>query len=123
MNQDDAPFLTIGMATYDDYDGVYFSVQSIRLHHPEVLERIEFVVIDNNPQGKCGEALRHLSEMIPNLRYVPWTETVGSIIKGRIFEEARGEVVLSMDCHVLFKPLALKRLIGQPRPCAGSHGK
>jgi hypothetical protein len=26
--------LSIGMATYDDYDGVYFSVQAIRLYHP-----------------------------------------------------------------------------------------
>jgi hypothetical protein len=28
--------LTLGMATYDDFDGVYFSVQAIRLFHPEV---------------------------------------------------------------------------------------
>jgi Glycosyl transferase family 2 len=111
MSTDSVPFLTIGMATYDDYDGVYFSVQSIRLHHPEVLDRIEFVIIDNNPDGKCGEALRHLANLIPNMRYVPWTGTVGSIVKCRIFEEARGEVVLSMDCHVLFKTHALKALI------------
>ena len=26
------------MATYDDYDGVYFSVQAIRLYHPEVTD-------------------------------------------------------------------------------------
>ena len=33
--------LCIGMATYDDYDGVYFSVQAIRLYHPEVLDQLE----------------------------------------------------------------------------------
>jgi hypothetical protein len=26
--------LTIGMATYDDYDGVYFTLQSLRMYHP-----------------------------------------------------------------------------------------
>jgi len=30
----------IGMATYDDFDGVYFSVQAIRCYHPEVAEEI-----------------------------------------------------------------------------------
>jgi hypothetical protein len=34
--------LCIGMATYDDYDGVYFSLQAIRLYHPEVLDDIEY---------------------------------------------------------------------------------
>ena len=32
------PDLTIGMATYDDFDGVYFTIQSLRLHHAEVME-------------------------------------------------------------------------------------
>src|SRR5262245_25026838 len=30
--------LTVGMATYDDYDGVYFSLQALRLYHPEILD-------------------------------------------------------------------------------------
>jgi Uncharacterised nucleotidyltransferase len=32
------PLLTIGMATFDDYDGVFFSIQAIRMFHPEVLQ-------------------------------------------------------------------------------------
>ena len=27
------PLLTIGMSTYDDYDGVFFSIQSLRMYH------------------------------------------------------------------------------------------
>ena len=38
--------LTIGMATYDDYDGVFFSVQAIRMYHPEITDQIELLVID-----------------------------------------------------------------------------
>ena len=38
--------LTVGMATHDDFNGVYFTIQSIRLFHKEVLDDIEFVIID-----------------------------------------------------------------------------
>src|SRR5689334_17254283 len=38
--------LTVGMATYDDYDGVYFTLQAIRLYHPEILADVEFVIIN-----------------------------------------------------------------------------
>ena len=63
--------MTIGMATYDDYDGVYFSLQAIRLYHPEILDDTELLVIDNHPDGPCGEALKALENWIPNYRYVP----------------------------------------------------
>ena len=35
-------FLTVAMATYDDFDGVYFTVQSICVFHPEVADEIDF---------------------------------------------------------------------------------
>ncbi len=41
--------LTIGLCVYDDFDGVYFTLQSLRLHHSEVLDRLEFVIINNKP--------------------------------------------------------------------------
>src|ERR1700746_4081822 len=45
--------LAIGMATYDDYDGVYFTVQAIRLFHPEITADSEIIVVDNHPSGPC----------------------------------------------------------------------
>ena len=33
--------LCVGMCTFDDYDGVYFSVQAIRMFHSEVSDQIE----------------------------------------------------------------------------------
>ncbi len=51
--------LCIGMATYDDFDGVYFTVQSMRLAHPEVLADTSFLVLDNHPEGEtAGSAAR-----------------------------------------------------------------
>lgn len=41
--------LTIGMPTLDDYDGVYFTLQALRLYHADVMPSIELLVVDNNP--------------------------------------------------------------------------
>ena len=61
-------FLTIGMATFDDYDGVYFSVQAIRLYHPEITARTEILVIDNHPEGPCAAALKQLESQVEGYR-------------------------------------------------------
>ena len=107
-----SPFMTIGMATFDDYDGVYFSLQAIRLYHPEILDEIEFLIIDNHPDGPCSAALKDLEKHIPNLRYVPAGDVTGTAVsKNRVFSEAGGEFVLCMDCHVLFAPGSLRQLI------------
>lgn len=103
--------ITIGMATFDDYDGVYFSLQAIRLYHPEILAETEFLVIDNHPDGRCGQALKALENSIPNYRYVPNGDVSGTAIRDCVFKEASGEIVLCMDCHVFIVPGALQRLI------------
>jgi hypothetical protein len=103
--------LTIGMATYDDYDGVYFTIQSIRISNPELDGKVEFVVIDNNPGGACSEALSHLGKSIDGYRYVPRGDWSGTAIRNAVFEEASSPFVLCIDSHVLIVPGALSRLI------------
>ena len=104
--------LTIGMATYDDYDGVYFSIQALRLYHPEILDEAELLVIDNHPDGLCAAALKQLDEKIANYRYVPYTSETGTASpRNMVFEEATGEFVLCMDSHVMFEAGGLKRLL------------
>jgi hypothetical protein len=109
--RDIKPKLTIGMATYDDYDGVYFSVQALRLYHPEILDDLELVVIDNHPDGPCSEALKKLEGATSNYRYVPNDSRRGTTVKDFVFREAAGEFVLCMDSHVFVVPGALKRLL------------
>jgi len=106
-----SPFMTIGMATYDDYDGVYFSLQAIRLYHPEILDEVEFLIIDNHPDGPCAAALKDLEKFVPNLRYIPAADVTGTFVKYRMFSEAGGEFILGMDCHVFFVPGSLRKLI------------
>ncbi len=103
--------LTIGMATYDDYDGVYFTLQSLRLHHPEILAVTEFLVIDNNPGGPCAEPLKAIEQHVPNYRYVPLNFPTGTAVRDCVFEEASGELVLCLDCHVLIVKGAVRRLL------------
>lgn len=103
--------LTIGLASYDDYDGVYFTLQSLRLHHAELVEDAELIVVDNNPTGPCAEALKRFEAATPNFRYVPFDESVGTAAsRDRIFAEASGDIVLVLDCHVLLAPEAITRL-------------
>jgi hypothetical protein len=103
--------LTIGMATYDDYDGVYFSIQALRLYHHEIADEIEILVIDNHPDGPCAEALKNLDTSVPGYRYVPEQGMQGTAVRDLIFREACGDFVLSIDCHVMIVPGALKKLL------------
>src|SRR5204863_338082 len=89
--------LTIGMATYDDYDGVYFSLQALRLYHPEILDQTEFLVVDNHPDGSCAKALKEFENAIPNYRYIPVSDRASTTVKGVVFEEASGDLVVCMD--------------------------
>src|SRR5262249_38084903 len=85
--------LTIGMATYDDYDGVYFTLQSIRLYHPEIVDEVEFIVIDNRPNRPCAAALKNFESWIPNYRYVPVPEPSGTAVREFVLQEASGTYV------------------------------
>lgn len=103
--------LTIGMATYDDYDGVYFSVQAIRMYHPEVTEETEILVIDNNPSGPCAEALRNLGTNVSGYRYIAVDEIRGTAVRDFVFTKANTEYVMCIDSHVFIEPGAIRKLI------------
>lgn len=107
--------LTIGMATYDDYDGVYFTIQALRTYHPEVILDCEIIVVDNHPGTKTSEALQNLctrwSKGTGGMRYIPMVEPIGTTQpRNRIFQEASGDAVLCIDGHVLLAPGSLAKL-------------
>ena len=85
--------LTIGMATYDDYDGVYFSVQALRMYHPEILDQVEILVVDNHPDGPTSAALKALGERRAELSLRPGQRDSGTAIRDRVFAEAGGDFV------------------------------
>jgi hypothetical protein len=96
--------LTIGMATYNDFDGVYFTVQALRLYHD--LEDTELLVVDN---FGCEHTERFAEAA--GARYVLAADAVGTAAaKNMVFQAARGDAVLCCDSHVLFWPGAIGRL-------------
>jgi hypothetical protein len=103
--------LSIGMATYDDYDGVYFTVMALRLYHPEIAADSEIIVVDNHPEGPCAPALKALESWVPGYRYVPFDRVRGTAARDVVFREAIAEFVLCLDCHVMFAPGALRQLL------------
>ena len=105
--------LTIGMATYDDFDGVYFSLQSLRMYPPIVnSEDVEIIVVDNNPSSEHGKCVKGLVEgWVPNGTYIPYQQKTSTSSRNEIFNHAKGQYCISMDCHVLFFPNALNALI------------
>lgn len=101
--------LTLGMACHDDFHGVAFSIQSLRLH--QGLGDYEILVVDNQPASPHGQATAKFCQDLPEVRYLPMPEKTGtSQSRERVFAEARGEAVAVMDCHVLFPPGTLSRL-------------
>jgi hypothetical protein len=91
------------MATYDDFDGVWFTIQALRLSQPELRDDVTYLVLDNNPTGPVAEALRELESRIPRYRYVPFDGYHGTAVRDLLFWEAEADVVCCVDSHVLIE--------------------
>jgi 2-polyprenyl-3-methyl-5-hydroxy-6-metoxy-1,4-benzoquinol methylase/Zn-finger protein len=105
--------LTIGMATYDDYDGVYFTIQALRMFHLEHLwDKVEIIIIDNNPESKHGKAVKEFCNFFKkNCQYIPFQNKKSTSVRNEIFKHAKGKYTICTDCHVLFQPNAINTLL------------
>ena len=96
--------LTIGMPSYNNFAEVFFTVESLKLHHD--LKDAEIIVIDN---FGCPDIEKFAKKA--EIRYEKYTDITGvSAAKNRIFEIAKGEHVLCMDSHILLKQGCLDNL-------------
>ncbi|MCJ0907144.1 glycosyltransferase [Rhodococcus sp. ARC_M6] len=103
--------LTIAIATYDDFDGAYFTIHSILTHHREVLDRVEFVLLDNFPEGLPAPILESFAKYIPRFRYIPFTDVRSTAVRDILFRKATGKYVLVLDSHVILAPGSLASLL------------
>lgn len=113
-NVSERPTLTIGMAVYDNFDEVFFTVQSLRFHHQEVIDRFEIVIVDNNPGTLDGVAVKKLIEgrVREKGRYIEFPTPKGSCPpRQHLFDKARGDWVVCIDSHVMFESGALAKLV------------
>ena len=98
--------LTIGMATYDDFDGCFFTVQALRMYQD--MQDVEILVIDN---FGCDWTKNFIDHHCTNARYIRYAGVVGtSLPRDLVFREAHGDAVLCLDCHVMLVPGAIARL-------------
>jgi len=105
--------LTIGMATYDDYDGVYFTTQALMLYH-DILKNIDYeiLIIDNNPHGQHASLVRDLTHWMSGRgRYIPYENKTSTAVRNEIFVNANGKYTISLDCHVLLAPNSINALL------------
>ncbi len=81
--------LTIGLCVYDDFDGAYFTLQSLRMHHSEILDRLEFIIINNNPESAQGKAIYNFKNWIKDpVTYVEFDKFSSTALRDKIFSLA-----------------------------------
>jgi glycosyltransferase involved in cell wall biosynthesis len=117
--------ITVGMAACGDWHGAVYSIQALNFYHPIVRESGEIIVVDNAPEliphikndrpcpwGEGTQALEAHCVGVPNSRYVVYSQRKGTAApRQKIFEEAKGDIVLVIDSHVLVAPGAIDRLV------------
>jgi hypothetical protein len=110
-------FLTVGMAAYKDFKGVYATVRGLRIYHRQALElhlppadrQVELAVVDNygcdSLQGFCkswdGQA-----------RYERFTQVQGTAApRDRLFRTSRARFVACLDAHLFAYPYVMQLLL------------
>jgi hypothetical protein len=94
------------MATYDDFDGVYFTLQALKAYQD--LEDVELVVVDTKKES-CTDTANTCNSV--GAKYFHRPDRVGtSASRNHVFEVATGKFVMCIDCHVLLVKDAVKKL-------------
>jgi glycosyltransferase involved in cell wall biosynthesis len=100
--------LTIGMPVYDDFKGVFFTLQALRLYQD--LTDCELLVVDTFGDDSLKKWMEYWTK---DATYFRATENKGSAAaKNIIFEQATGDWVLCMDSHILLEKDAVNNLKG-----------
>lgn len=99
--------LTLGLPCFNNMTEVWFSVQSLRMYHN--LTDCEILVVDNFGDPVLEKFIKNNGGGV--VRYEKYTDMVGtSCTKNKVFELARGEMVLCMDSHILIRSGALDNI-------------
>lgn len=89
--------ITVGMATINDADGVYFTIMSALHQHKQL--GLRFVVVDNSPETQHGEEVKKFCAKV-GAKYVPMTQKVGTSVRNEVFYHADDGLVVCVDSHV-----------------------
>ena len=101
----------MGMATFDDFDGVWFTVQAIAMYHPEVAADLWFVILDNHRRERRPPISRAWTRRVPGLRYVPFRGYSLDCGPGPDLPGGGRRRGVCLDSHVLVKPGGLAAVL------------
>jgi glycosyltransferase involved in cell wall biosynthesis len=91
--------ITFGMASYDDFYGVYMTCMGLLCNHPR--ELFKLLVVDNNPGSAHSKETFTFCKKV-NATYIPYTKARGTAApRNAIFENADTDYVVCMDSHVM----------------------
>jgi hypothetical protein len=127
--------LTIGMAVYDDHEGLTFTLHSLMAHHAEVMPRCEILVVDNHPGSPSTKHIMHVlgscasssaevwnqehvagrtptwKPLVGKVTYVPFPTPGTDYPKEEIWKRASGSAVMCIDAHVLLASGVIEGLL------------
>lgn len=106
--------LSVCMATYDDYDGVFFTIQALRMYHDICrTDKVEFIVLDSNPSSKRGKATKEFvtKSIKEQGRYIINSGETSSFNKYKTISYAQGKYIIILDCHVLLEQGSVDALL------------
>jgi len=107
-----SPKLTIGMANWDDPEGAFWTLTSIRQYHVKA-ERtdVELLVIDDMPEKQ-----QDLENVCNNsgARYVHHSKNKGPAhAKDSVWEHAKGDYVLLVDVNTIHTLASTLKVLAQ----------
>lgn len=115
--------LTIAIATLNDHEGLWWTLQILNDFHGDFLPRCQLVIVDQDPDSEHGRenanlAIRKLKRQIgkgtlwESVKYQPFRAPRGiGPARNRLFAESDSPAVLVMDSHVSLQPGALEKLL------------
>lgn len=107
-------FLAVTMATYDDYDGVWFTVNALRMGND--LSDCAIYILDNKPDAPGSKDMKEQATIqwgVGNLgcHYIEAPELSGtSQTRNAVIAAADCEYFVNLDPHVLMYPGTLDKL-------------
>lgn len=100
--------LTVGMATYKDWAGVWATVQSMRIYHGVT----NIIVVDNAPNTDDGKATKDFCTKVGAM-YVAMPENTGTTQpRQRVFDLSQTKYTMCVDSHIMLEnPKAIEQLM------------
>jgi glycosyltransferase involved in cell wall biosynthesis len=112
------PKLTIAIATLNDHEGLWWTLQILSEFHD--VSQCQLLVVDQDPDSEQGRAsaslvvkkLKRRDGLWDSVKYVPFRNPKGiGPARNKLFQEADGDFVLCLDSHVVLPTGVLGRLI------------